>query len=149
MAQLIVYLAAVHAAREKNKTHRTIFGILTDADGYWFACLDDSKNLSISELLVWRDHKDKILVYLDTILRNVIESSSHTTPSRHQNANANAVLHNYSGYLRNSWQFGEEEDDDDDDEDKEGASDDFEEDEPYLVDVMQSSSGLILRSVHR
>ncbi len=104
MPQLIVYLAAVWEARE-NKNNRTVFGILSNADGYWFACFDNSKNLSISKQLVWRDDKKEILAHLDTILRDFIESFSHTTSSRHRNA----ALHNYSPYLLRSWQFGEEE----------------------------------------
>lgn len=134
MAQLIVYLAAVHAARE-DKTNRTVFGMLSDSYGFWFACLDNQKNLTVTKFLLWRDDKDMILAYLDTILLDAIESSPHTTPTRRQNAN----LYNYPKYLRSSWRFAEEE---------EEASEEEFEDEPYLVDVLQLSNGLVLRRVH-
>ena len=108
LAQMTIYLAAVHAAKEAAKINRTVFGMVSDAGSYWFACLDDSKNLSISEPMVWNYHKDKILAYLDAILQKAIESSPRPIPSRHQNATT--TLYNHSDYLRSSWQFeGEEE----------------------------------------
>lgn len=134
MAQLIVYLAAVHAAR-KDKINRTVFGMLSDSWEFKFACLDNQKNLSVTKPLVWSDDKDMILAYLDTILLDTIESSPHTTPTKRQNAN----LYNYPKYLRSSWRFPEEE---------EEASEEEFEDEPYLVNVLQSSNGLVLRRVY-
>ena len=134
MAQLIVYLAAIHAAR-KDKTNRTVFGMLSDARTFEFACLDNEKNLTTTKTLTWRDEKHVILSYLDTILLDAIESSPHTTPTRRQNTN----LYNYTNYLRNSWRFGEEE---------EEEEEDFE-DESYIVDVLQSGNGLVLRPARR
>lgn len=136
MAQMVVYLAAVHAAREK-KTNRTVFGMVSDANAYWFARLDDSKTLAISLPMIWSRQQNEILTYLDTILRNAIESSPHTTPSRRQNA----VLHSYPSYLRRSWNSHEEK--------KEGEASGDLDDEPYVVDVLESSDGIVLRSVKR
>lgn len=48
MPQLIIYMAAVQEARQ-DKTNRTVFGMLSDSELYYFACLDKSKKLSISE----------------------------------------------------------------------------------------------------
>ena len=132
LAQMTVYLAAVHAAREE-KINRTVFGMVSDAGSYWFACLDNFKNLSVSRPMAWNYDKNEILTYLDTILRNAIESSPHTTPSKHRNA----TLYNYSKDLRSSWQYGDEE-----------ALDDSE-DEPYLVDVKPSGRSLVHRSEPR
>lgn len=133
MAQLLVYMAAAHQARE-DKKNRTVFGMLSDAKQYSFARLDNDKNLSISRVFVWHHEQDQILRYLDIVLRNAIESSSHTTPLKIRNP----VLYQYPRYLCESWESGHGEEG--------NMSEEF---EPILVDVVKENGKVVMIPVRK
>lgn len=133
MPQLLIYMAAIHEAR-KGKNNQVEFGMLSDAQLYWFACLDERKRLIISEPLDWKKDQVAILAHLDTVLRNAIESSPHTTPSN-SSKHKNTTIRNYRSYLHGSWEFANEEDEIPWAEPGE---------EQAMVDVIKTGSGIVM-----
>ena len=123
-------MAAIHEAR-KGKNNQVMFGMLSDAQYFWFASLDERKKLTISQPLDWKKDEVAILAHLDTILRNAIESSPHTTTSKHRNT----TIRNYRSYLHGSWKFANEED--------EIPWGDMEE-EQILTDEIKAHGGVIM-----
>lgn len=104
VAQLICYLAGVQEARvEDDKTNQQVFGILTDSSEFRFAFLNESRQMFLSDPLLWRSNAPHIVTYIDHILRKAIESSPHTTPLKDKNRQ----LLNYTRHLRSSFEYGE------------------------------------------
>ena len=101
MPQLLVYMAAVQKARE-NRENKSVFGMLSDSRTYTFAFLNQHKKLFITQSLEWALHKNTIIRCIDTMLRDAIESSPHTTPQK----TSNRTLHRYDTYLKQQWRFG-------------------------------------------
>ena len=135
MPQMLVYMAAVQEAR-RDRTNKTVFGMLSDGTLYTFACLDNNKRLLISRVFEWLFDRQAILRHIDHILLDAIQSSPHTTPKKLNSSN----IYGYNRYLRGTWKFGE----DSDDEEEDGDEDDEEED---LVDVIERNGHIFLRSI--
>ncbi len=79
MPQMLVYMAAVQEAR-RDRTNKTVFGMLSDSTCYTFACLDNNKRLLISRVLQWPFDRQAILRHIDHILLDAIlqTNSIHT-----------------------------------------------------------------------
>lgn len=116
MPQLIIYMAAAQEAR-KDRVNQTVWGILSDAHNFFFLCLNNDRKLLTSPMLEWRYQSSQILNHLDTLLRDAIQSSPHTTPQKQQNS----TLRSYGKYLAGSWHIGVKTGDEEAEEDEEDA----------------------------
>lgn len=101
LPQLAIYMAAAQDARG-NRLNKTIWGILSDANRFHFLCLTEDGKLLISREKMWQWDTSQILHYIDTILRDAIQSSPHTTPQKAYNS----TLRSYARYLAGSWHIG-------------------------------------------
>lgn len=110
LPQLLTYLTSVHAARSTaNKTNNVIFGLITDSIHFQFAVLRDNKRLFLSNYLCWWNEKAVIVTFLDHILRDAIEPSSHATPTR----SSNRRIGKFDESLAKTYNFGDHVDDND------------------------------------
>ena len=134
MPQMLVYMAAIHEAR-RDRTNRTVFGLLSDGTYYTFACLDNNKKLLVSRVFLWMLDRREILRHIDHILLDAIQSSPHTTPQKLNNSN----IYGYQRYLQETWKFCEESD-------AEGGDGDEDDEEGDLVDVIEKNGHIFLRS---
>ena len=133
MPQMLVYMSAVQEAR-RDRTNKTVFGMLSDSTFYTFACLDNNKRLFISRTFQWILDRQAILRHIDHILLDAIQSSPHTTPIKLNNSN----VRGYERCLRGTWKFGEASDDEGEDGD--------EDDEEVLVDVIERNGHILFRT---
>lgn len=131
MPQMLIYMAAVREARG-NRENKTVWGILSDSSEFYFACLKDDGKLLTSPPFAWRFHQSDILRYIDTMLRDAMQSSPHTTPIKVKNSN----LLGYGRYLVGNWKFGEESEEDEDEQD---------DSELPFVDVIERDDHIFLR----
>ena len=129
MPQLLVYMAAVQKARQARE-NKSVFGMLSDSRMYTFAFLSQHKKFFITQSLQWALNKDTIIRCIDTMLRDAIESSPHTTPQK----TSNKTLCRYEKYLKQQWRFGLNPGGTDESEPEE-VSRDMEEDEDETYDV--------------
>jgi hypothetical protein len=81
LAQMMVYMAAVHEAR-LGYTNNSVFGMLSDSSEFRFAFLDSNKKFHYSRHLLWEVDQQAIISYIDTMLLDAIQSSPYTTPTR-------------------------------------------------------------------
>jgi hypothetical protein len=102
LAQMLVYMAAVHEAR-REYTNNSVFGMLSDSEEFTFAFLDSNKRFYDSNPLSWRSNQQEIISYIDAMLLDAIQSSPHTTPTKIQNK----TLKRYPQYLKGRWAFGD------------------------------------------
>lgn len=129
--QLLIYMAAAQDDRSE-RLNKTIWGILSDGREFYFLCLTENRKLLRSRVLEWRFDSSDILRHIDTILRDAIQSSPHTTPQKTNNS----ALRSYGRYLAGSWRFGV------------GSKDELsevDEGEFDLVDIVNRDGHLILR----
>jgi hypothetical protein len=102
LPQLIIYLAAVQDSRkESKKINSSVFGLITDSEEYIFAWLDEKRNLFVSETYLWVTKKVKIIQWIDSILRDSIEASPHTTPIK----TANIAIHAYRSHVNRDFHW--------------------------------------------
>jgi hypothetical protein len=110
LPQLLTYLASVQAARvASNKTNKVVFGLATDSTQFQFAVLRENKKLFLSKYLDWWTEKTAVVAFLDHILRDAIESSPHTTPTRF----GNKRIGKFDESLSMTYNFGDRVDDSD------------------------------------
>jgi hypothetical protein len=134
LAQLMVYMAGVLHARH-DRINQTVFGMLSDADTFRFAYLDEKRKFYVSDHYRWPKHKSLTLAYIDAILLDAIHSSPHTTPTE----TANATIRNYQRYLKRRWEFGDES------EDEVVGDIDLE----SIVEVIKKGEDIVLRPARR
>jgi hypothetical protein len=135
VAQMLVYMAAVHEAR-RGYTNDSVFGMLSDSEEFRFAFLDSNKKFHRSRLFEWYIDQQTIISYIDAMLLDAIQSSPHTTPTKIQNK----TLKRYPQYLKGIWAFG------DDAEDKVETEEEICDD---IVDVVNVDREIVLRRVRR
>jgi hypothetical protein len=136
LAQMLVYMAAVHEAR-LGHTNNSVFGMLSDGEEFIFAFLDSNKKFHDSVPLFWKVNQQAIISYLDAMLLDAIQSSPHTTPIKSQNK----TLRRYRRYLETKWAFGDAA------EDEVRAETEIDEDD--IVDVVMLNGKIVLRGVRR
>jgi hypothetical protein len=136
LAQMLVYIAAVHEAR-REYTNNSVFGMLSDSEEFRFAFLDSNKKFYVSLPLFWIHHQKEIISHIDAMLLDAIQSSPHTTLTKIQNK----ALKRYPQYLKVRWAFSD------------NAEDEVEtEEEIYehdFVDVVKVDRKIVLREVRR
>ncbi|KAK9326951.1 hypothetical protein V1520DRAFT_350159 [Lipomyces starkeyi] len=104
LPQLLIYLGGIQDARSTaEKTNKTVFGMATDSDQFIFAILQGDRKAFVSKTLDWLDEKDLIVLFLDNILRDAIESSPHTTPTR----TGNKRIKKFEQSLGTTYTFGD------------------------------------------
>lgn len=80
LPQLLFYLAGLQDARaEANKTNRTVFGVITDSVTYLFVLLNSNRKAFILYYLDWTTEFNSIIVVLDWILDDAINTPTHST----------------------------------------------------------------------
>ena len=130
LSQLLVYMAGVLHARQ-DRINQTVFGMLSDADTFRFAYLDEKRKFYVSDHYRWPKHKSVILAYIDAILLDAIHSSPHTSPIK----TANSIIRNYQRYLKRRWKFGDKPEDEVVGDTGEGS----------IVDVIKEGKDIVLR----
>ena len=100
LSQLLVYMAEVLMTRD-DQTNQIVFEMLTDSGYFQFAFLDQNKKFYIFKMYDWAWEQSEILIYIDTILLDVIKSSSHMVLTE----SWNTTLMNYQQYLEKQWLF--------------------------------------------
>ena len=142
MPQLLVYMAAVHKARE-NRVNKSVFGMVSDSKEFRFAFLDEKKKLFTTPPFTWIIEQSTIIAYIDMILTNAIESSPHTTPQKTNNR----TIYNYPEFLGRQWKFGYESDnggvEEEEEEDEEEEEEDDDDDD--MVDVVNIGGRVTMR----
>ena len=126
MPQLLVYMAAVHEARQ-NRVNKSVFGMVSDSKEFRFAFLDENKKFFTTESFTWAIRQSTIIAYIDMMLINAIESSPHTTPQKTNNR----TIYRYREHLGREWKFGDESDDA-----GAGEEDEEDDDDDDMVDVV-------------
>ena len=101
LAQLLLYMCGIRDSR-KSKVNKGVFGVLSDSATYSFAYLSPKNKFYLSPPLEWDLHCGEIIFYLDNILRDAIQLSPATTPTRHHNN----IVCQYDRYMEERWQFG-------------------------------------------
>jgi hypothetical protein len=135
LPQLLAYLASVQAARTAaNKTNKVVFGLATDSTRFQFAVLRENKKVFLSEYLGWWSEKPAVVRFLDHILRDAIESSPHTTPTR----SGNKRIGKFDKSLTMTYKFGDR--DDDSDGDKPDDTDDDDGDVWKVIEIGEEST---------
>lgn len=134
MPQMLVYMVAVQEAR-RDRTNKTVFGMLSDGTFYTFACLDNNKRLFISRNFQWLFDRQVILRHIDHILLDAIQSSLHTIPNKLKNSSMLGCI----PYLRGNWKFSEDLDDE-----REDGNEDNEEGD--LVDIIKKNGRVFFRT---
>ena len=148
MPQLLVYMAAVHKARQ-NRVNKSVFGMVSDSKEFRFAFLDEKKKFSTTQPFTWMIEQSTIIAYIDMMLINAIESSPNTTPQKTNNG----TIYRYPEFLGRQWKFGyesddggaaeDEEEEEDEDEDEEKEDEDEEDDD--MVDVVNINGRVTMR----
>ena len=135
MPQLLVYMAAVHEARQ-NRVNKSVFGMVSDSKEFRLAFLDEDKKFCTTRPFIWAIEQSTIIAYIDMMLINAIESSPHTTPQKTNNR----TNYRYREHLEREWKFGDESDD-------AGAREEDEEDDDDddMVDVVIIGGRLTMR----
>ncbi|KAK9235287.1 hypothetical protein V1525DRAFT_427942 [Lipomyces kononenkoae] len=109
LPQLLIYLAGIQNARcTADKDSRTVFGVATDSGQFIFAILQGNRKAFASKALDWLDDKDLIVSFLDHILKDAIESSPHTIPTRTESKR----IKNFEPSLGTTYTFGNQGNDD-------------------------------------
>ncbi|KAL4962178.1 uncharacterized protein BDV14DRAFT_178838 [Aspergillus stella-maris] len=104
LPQLIIYLAAVQDSRKSSrKINSSIFGLISDSEDYRFAWLDENRHLFVSETFSWVTKKAEIVEWIDRILRDSIEASPHTTPTK----TGNTAVHAYRNHISREYKLGD------------------------------------------
>lgn len=73
LAQLMVYIAAIHESRLGKENNR-VFGMFADSAEFKFCYLDCDCKLLVSNTLHWATQRSRILTYLDTVLLDAFET---------------------------------------------------------------------------
>lgn len=84
------------------KINRTVFGVLTDSETYLFVLLDPNRKAFVSLHLYWATDFNSVVTFLDRILRDAIDLSPHTTPTKRRNT----VMKYYGKHLSNTYTWG-------------------------------------------
>ena len=135
MPQLLVYMAAVHKARQ-NRVNKSVFGMVSDSKEFRFAFLDEKKKLFTTRPFTWIIEQSIIIAYIDMMLINAIESSPNITPQKTNNR----TIYKYPEFLGRQWKFGYESDD----RGAEGEEEE-EEDDDDMVDVFNLNGRVTMR----
>lgn len=142
--QLLIYMAAVHRARDVNKkTNQSVFGMLSDSKEFKFCVLYEKKKFFVSRPFLWSIDQSTIITYIDNMLSSAIESSLHTTPHRSKNH----TINRYREFLGRRWRFGDESDEEkaEEGEDEEEEIDEEEDEAEGLVDVIKSGGRVVMK----
>lgn len=130
--QLLTYLACVQDARYvAKKTNKVVFGLATDSIQFQFAVIRESRKVFVSKTLHWYGDKNVIVAFLDHILRDAIESSPNTTPTRF----GNTRIEKFDKSLETTYNFNDKQRDDGNDTDK--VEDDSEDDVWKVIEIGQ------------
>lgn len=84
------------------KINRTVFGVLTDSETYLFVLLDSNRKAFVSLHLYSATGFNSVVSFLDRILRDAIDLSPHTTPTKRRNT----VMKYYGKHLSNTYTWG-------------------------------------------
>jgi len=144
MPQLLVYMAAVHKARQ-HRVNQSVYGMVSDSKEFRFCFLDEKKKFFTTKPFIWVIERPTIIAYIDMMLINAIESSPHTTP---QNRNNQTILR-YPESLERQWKFGTESDDEGAEEKKEKEKEEEEEEEYGMIDIVRLGDRVVMRSSMR
>lgn len=138
--QLLVYVAAVHEARQ-DRVNSSVFGMVSDSKEFRFCFLNGQKKFFTTGPFTWVTGQSTIIAYIDMMLMNAIESSPHTIPHKKDNR----TILNYPKFLERQWKFGAESTDASDD----GGADDSDGDERDMVDLVNIGGRVVIRgSMH-
>ena len=130
MPQLLVFMAAVHKARQ-DRVNQSVFGMLSDSKEFRFAFLDEKKKVLTTRPFTWSIEQSTIIAHIDMMLINAIESSPHTTPQKINNR----TTYKYPEFLGGQRRFGDELDDEGVEENEEEEEEDEDDDVVDVVNV--------------
>jgi len=82
----------------------TVFGMVSDSKEFRFSFLNEKEIFFTTQTFSWLFEQSTIIVYIDMMLINAIESSPHTTPQKKNNQ----TIRKYPELLERQWRFGKE-----------------------------------------
>ena len=102
MPQLLVYMAAVHEARQ-DRVNTSVFGMVFDSKEFRFCFLNGQKKFFTTGPFTWVTRQSTIIAYIDMMLMNAIESSPHTIPHKKDNSVDDTQLPRILGKAMEIW----------------------------------------------
>ena len=138
--QLLIYMVAMHRAREANKkTNQSVFGMLSDSKEFKFCFLNEKKKFFVSRPFIWSIDQSTIITYIDHMLSSAIESSPYIDPHKSKKC----IINRYREFLGRRWRFGDESDEEKAEEGEEEEEED--DDDEELVGVIKSSGRVVMK----